>query len=137
MLSEWYNTLSLEELNEEQWEALCDGCGKCCMLKIDNKKKTLDVSNIACPLLNVKTKQCKDYTNRLDKISYCLDLTPETVRENKWLPDTCAYRLRAEDKPLFNWHYLVSGKRGLTPKIKGDIVNLTMNDLKFIDKRLD
>lgn len=107
------------------------------MLKIDRKDTSLDISNIACPLLNIETKQCKDYTNRLEKISYCLNLTPKTVRENKWLPDTCAYRLRAEDKPLFDWHYLVSGKRGFAPKIEGHIVNLTMEDLKLIDKRLD
>ena len=125
MKNEWYNTLSLEELNPEQWEALCDGCGKCCMLKIISKDKELHTSNLCCPLLNTTTRQCNDYTNRFKKIPECTNLTPEVVRKIKWLPDTCAYRLRAEDKPLYDWHPLVSGRKDSVPKIEKPLINLT------------
>ena len=132
--NQWYNTLSLEELDRNQWESLCDGCGKCCMLKINGPNGEQLTSNIACPLLNTKTRQCTDYPNRLDKISYCLNLTPEVVRKTEWLPDTCAYRLRAEDKPLYDWHPLVAGRKDLVPTIEGSLINLTMEELCQLTK---
>ena len=132
--NQWYNTLSLEELDRNQWEALCDGCGKCCMLKINGPNGEQLTSNIACPLLNTKTRQCTDYPNRLDKISYCLNLTPEVVRKTEWLPDTCAYRLRAEDKPLYDWHPLVAGRKDLVPTIEEPLINLTMEEVCQLNK---
>ncbi|WP_156842830.1 YcgN family cysteine cluster protein [Novosphingobium aquimarinum] len=102
----------LESLNREEWEALCDGCGQCCTHKLEDAD-TGDIfhTNVACKLLDLKTARCADYRNRLDHVPDCLRLTLRNVPGISWLPETCAYRLRADDKPLHDWHYLISGDR--------------------------
>ena len=101
---------SLEEMTTKEWESLCDGCGLCCMLKLEDED-TGDVylTRIACKLLDIGKCRCSDYTRRHAKVDDCLRLTPELVDELSWLPETCAYRLVAEGKDLAWWHPLVSG----------------------------
>jgi uncharacterized cysteine cluster protein YcgN (CxxCxxCC family) len=103
----------LESLDRAQWEALCDGCGKCCLHKIEDEDTgELFPTNVACRLLDRRTGQCSDYRNRRAYVSECVRLTLRDVRRGiDWLPSTCAYRLRAEDRPLPDWHYLKSGDR--------------------------
>ena len=102
----------LNELNHKEWEALCDGCAKCCLIKFqDEDTEEILFTKVACKLLDLKTCRCKSYDNRTKKVDTCLKITPENISEVKdWLPDTCAYRLRADDQLLPNWHYLISGK---------------------------
>lgn len=101
---------TLEEMNEAEWEALCDGCGRCCMVKLEDidTRERLD-TRLACRLLDIGACRCTDYANRHAQVADCVRLTPKTVRSLDWLPQTCAYRLRAEGKPLYWWHPLVSG----------------------------
>lgn len=103
-------TLPLEALSRAEWEALCDGCGRCCLHKIEDAD-TGDISdtNVACKLLDTQTAQCTDYRNRKAFVPDCLRLTLKIVQDVAWLPDTCAYRLRADGDPLPEWHYLISG----------------------------
>ncbi|MFM6831663.1 MAG: YcgN family cysteine cluster protein [Novosphingobium sp.] len=102
----------VETLNREQWEALCDGCGKCCLHKLeDDAMGDVYHTNVACRLLDLRTGQCSDYKHRRAYVPDCLRLTPKLARELPWLPDTCAYRLRADGEPLPDWHYLISGDR--------------------------
>ncbi len=100
----------LQALNEAEWEALCDGCGRCCLHKVE-EETTGDIygTNIACKLLDRQTARCTNYKRRRRIVPDCVRLTPEKVASIPWLPATCAYRLRAEGKPLFDWHYLISG----------------------------
>jgi uncharacterized cysteine cluster protein YcgN (CxxCxxCC family) len=102
----------LADLNREQWEDLCDGCGKCCLHKLEDEDTgRIYFTSVACRLLNVETAQCKDYRNRRASVPDCLRLTPDIAGELEWLPESCAYRLRAKDLPLPEWHHLISGDR--------------------------
>ncbi len=104
--------LPLSRLNSAEWEALCDGCGKCCLHKLEDEADgRVYPTNIACRLLDRQSGRCSDYAQRMALVPDCLRLTPARVRDLPWLPMSCAYRLRAEDAPLPDWHYLVSGDR--------------------------
>ncbi len=102
----------LASLNREEWEALCDGCGRCCLHKVEYEETgEIEETNVACTLLDCQTAQCRDYPRRKAFVPDCLRLTLKLVDRINWLPDTCAYRRRADGKPLLSWHYLVSGDR--------------------------
>lgn len=102
--------LPLAELDRAEWEALCDGCGKCCLHKLEDEETgELFPTNVACRLLDRRSCRCKDYRNRRAFVPDCVRLDSRSVGGIDWLPSTCAYRLRAEGKPLFDWHYLISG----------------------------
>jgi uncharacterized cysteine cluster protein YcgN (CxxCxxCC family) len=104
--------LPLAELNRAEWEALCDGCGRCCLHKIEDADTgEITGTNVACKLLDPATARCTDYRNRKAFVPDCLRLTLKIVNDVEWLPGTCAYRLRADDMPLPHWHYLISGDR--------------------------
>lgn len=101
---------TLDQMSQDEWESLCDGCGKCCLNKLEDwDTGEIYWTNIACELLDCEACRCKDYQNRFDKVSDCIQLTPEKIREIRWLPPTCAYRLVDEGKDLFDWHPLISG----------------------------
>jgi uncharacterized protein len=106
----YWELKTLEELTHEEWEGLCDGCGRCCLHKLEDADSgDVFYTNVACRLLNLDTGLCSDYTNRAKAVTDCFPLTPAIVRDVNWLPATCAYRLVAEGKPLPWWHPLVSG----------------------------
>ena len=102
--------LPIQGLTKPEWEALCDGCGQCCLHKAEDED-TGDIyhTNVACRLLDIPSARCSDYRNRKAQVPDCVRLTPQLAATLPWLPDTCAYRLRAEDLPLPDWHYLVCG----------------------------
>ena len=109
--SPWWNK-PLDRLDRGEWEALCDGCGRCCLHKLeDDETGELFPTNVACKLLDRRSGQCSDYGNRKKHVADCVQLVPGKLEELEWLPNTCAYRLRAAGEPLPNWHYLVSGSR--------------------------
>ncbi|QZD88887.1 YcgN family cysteine cluster protein [Qipengyuania aurantiaca] len=102
----------LADLNRQEWEALCDGCGRCCLHKVEYEDTgEIEETNVACTLLDCQTARCKDYANRKAFVPDCLRLTLKLVDRVPWLPDTCAYRRRADDRPLPRWHYLLTGDR--------------------------
>ena len=103
--------LPLNRLRPDEWEALCDGCGKCCLNKIEYEDTgELLFTRVACRLLDGESCRCASYENRHQLVPECIVLTPAMLSEiSWWLPATCAYRLRAEGKPLHDWHYLISG----------------------------
>ncbi|MFZ5748593.1 MAG: YcgN family cysteine cluster protein [Pseudomonadota bacterium] len=106
----FWETKPLEALDRAQWEALCDGCGKCCIHKLEDADTgELHPTNVACRMLDRKSGRCSDYRNRRAYVPECVRLTTRNVREIDWLPTTCAYRLRANGQPLPEWHYLVCG----------------------------
>ena len=106
----YWNTTPLEQLNAEEWELLCDGCGKCCLHKLqDDETDAVFYTRVACRLLDMKSGGCSDYVHRFSRVQDCMDVSKMTPTEMKWLPSSCAYRLRAESKPLPEWHPLISG----------------------------
>ena len=104
--------LPIGDLNREEWEALCDGCGKCCLHKLeDGETGRLYPTNVACRLLDRRSCRCKDYKHRRVFVPDCVRLDAQGIADIDWLPSTCAYRLRADGEPLKDWHYLICGDR--------------------------
>ena len=102
----------LAALDRGEWEALCDGCGKCCLHKVEDADTgEIHPTNVACRLLDRDTGRCLNYRGRRAYVPDCVRLTAGGLARLSWLPSTCAYRLRSEGKPLPDWHYLVSGDR--------------------------
>ncbi len=110
MAEPYWRTKTLEEMTREEWESLCDGCARCCLIKLEDEETgEIAYTDIACRLLDTGTCRCTRYRQRLRLVPECVDLTPEQVRSLDWLPSTCAYRLVAEGRDLAWWHPLVSG----------------------------
>ena len=106
----FWETKSLSEMTPEQWESLCDGCGRCCVVKIEGEdEQGMVPTQAACKMLDVEACRCTSYANRTEVVPRCLTVTPENAGSVEWIPITCAYRLLAEGKPLHDWHPLVSG----------------------------
>lgn len=107
---DWWNELPLQALDPLQWEALCDGCGLCCLHKLEDADTgTVYYTRVHCRYLDPRSCRCGDYANRARNVPECVQLEPGGVAGLDWLPDTCAYRLRARGQPLADWHPLVSG----------------------------
>ncbi len=101
---------SIEEMNIKEWESLCDRCGRCCVRKLENTD-TGDIfyTNVSCSLLDIGNCNCLDYENRKRIMPDCLSILPHNIKDYKWLPLTCAYRLLSEGKALKWWHPLLTG----------------------------
>ncbi len=110
MSTRFWEDRPLAALDRGQWEALCDGCGNCCVHKLeDDVTGELFPTNVACKLLDRHSGLCSDYRHRRAFVPECVRLTPKLAATLDWLPETCAYKLRAEGKPLADWHPLNSG----------------------------
>ena len=109
----FWRTKSLADMTSDEWEALCDGCAKCCLVKLEDEDSgKVHYTDAACALLDLGKCRCTDYANRQKRVADCLGLTPENIdRVKEWMPATCAYRLLADGKSLPEWHYLVCGDR--------------------------
>lgn len=137
----FWKTTPLEAMTEAQWESLCDGCGKCCLAKLEDEDTgEIHWTSVGCRLFDAQLCACSDYANRLTKVSDCVKLTPTNVRTIAWLPSTCGYRLVAEGRDLADWHPLVSGSResvhaaGIS--VRGRIT-ASEEDLTDVDEYLD
>jgi uncharacterized protein len=106
----FWQAKSLEAMTSHEWESLCDRCGRCCLVKLEDEDTgEIFKTDIACRLFDAGACSCSAYANRTRRVADCIVLTPEMVRSLPWLPQTCAYRLVAEGKPLASWHPLLSG----------------------------
>ena len=102
---------SLREMSDSEWESLCDGCGRCCLVKLEDEDDASRTyfTDVGCRLLDGETCRCRDYAHRTSVVKDCVRLTPRNVGRIVWLPSSCAYRRLAEGKDLLWWHPLVSG----------------------------
>ncbi len=127
-MNKFWRNKKLSEMTHEEWESLCDGCGLCCLHKLEDiESQEISYTNVACRLLDTASCQCKNYPLRKKLIPDCVVLTPEQVSEFHWLPTTCAYRLISEGKDLKDWHPLISGHKDTVHRagisVRGKIIS--------------
>lgn len=125
--------LPLRDLTTEEWEALCDGCGKCCLNKLEfEDTDELAFTRVACKLLDGDTCRCTRYETRHRYVPECVTLTPEKIASiSYWLPATCAYRLRSEGRALHEWHYLISGDRNAVHRAGVSVRGWTVSEAQI------
>ncbi len=120
----------LEALDAAQWEALCDGCGKCCLHKLEDEETgELFPTNVACRLLDRREGRCGDYKRRRLHVPDCIRLTLKSLATIDWLPDTCAYVRRAEGRPLPDWHHLITGDRESIHRAGASVRGWTISEI--------
>ena len=108
----WWQTKSLAEMNDSEWESLCDGCAKCCLVKLeDADTEEIYYTNVSCQLLDTESCRCSDYAGRHNIVDDCIKLDRSNVNKLEWLPQSCSYRLIAAGQPLPEWHHLRTGDR--------------------------
>jgi len=130
MTARFWEELPLDKLDRGQWEALCDGCGKCCLHKLEDEETgELFPTNVACKMLDRHSARCSDYRHRHAYVPECIRLTPKKLNEIDWLPETCAYVRRAAGKPLPEWHYLVTGDRDSIHKAGMSVRGWTVSEI--------
>jgi uncharacterized protein len=124
----FWKTKKLSELTHDEWESLCDGCARCCIIKFEDEDTgELFFTNVVCEYLDIYHCKCTTYADHSVRVPTCLTLTPKLIGELYWMPETCAYRLLAEGKDLPEWHPLVSGdaksvhKAGIS--VRGKVVS--------------
>ena len=129
MADNWWETVPLKDMSEDQWEALCDGCAKCCLVKLEDEDTGgIAYTRLHCKLLDAETCRCSNYENRKQFVPDCVKLTPDNLGALKWMPKTCAYRLIHEGKPLEDWHPLVSGERSSVHRQDHSIMGRTVSE---------
>ena len=122
-------TTALGDMSETQWESLCDGCAKCCLVKLEDEDSgDVAYTNVVCQYMDDQTCECTEYQRRNELVPHCVWLKPEMVEEFFWLPETCAYRLVHEGKDLPYWHYLKSGSRATIHEIGESVRGKVLNE---------
>ena len=128
----YWRSKSLEEMTHAEWEALCDGCGKCCMIRLqDEDGGTVEDTNVACRLFDGESCRCTDYAHRCTRVPDCVRLTPDTLASLDWMPRTCAYRLIHEGYDLPPWHPLVSGRQDSIHEAGMSVRGRTISELEI------
>lgn len=129
LATRFWETKPMAELNQNEWEALCDGCGKCCLNKLEDEEGTVALTRVSCRLLDGSTCLCSNYTNRHAHVPECIVMTPKTIEQHLyWLPRTCGYRLVYEGRPLFDWHPLISGNAESVHAAGVSMRNMTVSE---------
>lgn len=105
----FWETRSLDVMTDAQWESLCDGCGKCCLHRLQGDDGGLIETRVACKLLDTETCRCSNYPRRFELVKDCVSLRLQRIESMWWLPESCAYRRVGEGRALAWWHPLVSG----------------------------
>jgi hypothetical protein len=112
MSDKYWEEKSLAEMTQEEWESLCDGCGRCCLNKLEDEDTgEIYFTNVSCRLLDIEKCSCVDYENRKAMMPDCMILSVDNHEALEVMPSTCAYRLLQQNKPLPEWHPLISGRK--------------------------
>ncbi len=138
----FWETKTLAEMNPEEWEALCDGCGRCCLFKLeDEDTHEIFYTRVVCRYFNVETGRCRVYAERTELVPTCLQLDPGRVSELGWIPRSCAYRRLAEGRKLAAWHPLIAGSRTRMQKngvaVNRQIISEDLADMDHLEDYID
>lgn len=132
----FWQTKTLEEMSETEWEALCDGCGRCCLHKLeDEDTQEVFYTTVACRLLDLHSCRCKHYSQRKRYVADCLMLSASALQQLHWLPETCAYRRLASGKSLPGWHPLITGSAQSVHNAQISIRNFAISEDDVEDLR--
>ena len=135
MSKPWWETTPLADMTDAQWESLCDGCAKCCLLKLEDEDTgEIAYTRLHCKLLDAETCRCSNYENRKQFVPDCVKLTPDKLSELRWMPQSCAYRLLHEGKPLYDWHPLISGELSSVHREGKSIMGMTVSEETVLDE---
>jgi len=135
--NKFWEIKNLIDMNENEWESLCDKCGKCCVIKLEDfDTQQVHYTNVSCKLLCEKSASCKDYENRKSIVPDCIILSPDNLKDLKWMPETCAYKLLNEGKNLPYWHPLLSGNDKEIVKSGNSVKNRVTNENEIKIKNL-
>jgi len=130
----FWETKKLDEMSTEEWESLCDHCGKCCLHKLEDEDSgQIFFTSVVCDLIDLETCHCSRYLDRCKLVPDCLDLKQHDFAEYTWLPATCAYRLLADGQPLPDWHPLVSGSQDTVEEAGVSILSYAMKESQVDD----
>jgi len=128
-MASWWNTKALADLTRDEWEALCDGCAKCCLHKLEDEDTgEVFYTKVRCRYLDESACSCSDYANRSVLVPNCIHLDRDNVGSLEWLPSSCAYRLRANNENLADWHPLVSGDKNSVHEAEVSIRGRAISD---------
>lgn len=131
MINDFWRHTPIEDLDAQQWEALCDGCGQCCRIKLqDEDTAVVGVTDVVCALLDTHTCRCSDYSNRAARVPDCIDMRDVVIAHLHWLPDTCAYRRVASGRDLPRWHYLVCGDRNRVHELGKSVRGVVQSEIE-------
>ena len=135
---QFWKKYSLTELNPAEWEALCDGCGLCCLIKLEDEElQEIAYTKVACKLLDCQTAQCSNYAQRVQHVPDCIQLTPEKLANIQWLPASCAYRRLEQGKSLPSWHYLNSGTRSSIIQAKKSAAGRCISEVEVDEEQIE
>jgi len=133
----YWKTKNMAEMSPQEWENLCDGCGKCCCIRLEDEDTAdIYITDVVCKLFDPNTCQCTDYPNRSKKVPDCVTLTPDNVDKLHWMPRTCAYRLVAEGKDLPEHHHLVSGSRDTIHEVGMSVQDAVVSEIMIDEEEL-
>jgi uncharacterized cysteine cluster protein YcgN (CxxCxxCC family) len=129
----FWETVPLDRMTRAEWEALCDGCGKCCMNKLEDEDTAeVALTNVACRLFDDATCRCSQYEIRHQFVPECIVLKPQNMDRNLyWMPETCAYKLLWQGKPLYDWHPLLSGDTNSVHRAGVSMQNRTVPEFEI------
>ncbi|MEB3767394.1 YcgN family cysteine cluster protein [Acinetobacter sp. MD2] len=135
---QFWKTVPLEQFTTAEWEALCDGCGLCCLVKLeDDETHEVAYTKVACKLMDCQTGQCQNYVERQQHVPDCIQLTLENLPQLHWLPSSCAYRRIYEGKNLPSWHYLNTGSRKSVIKAKKSVAGRCISEAEIQEDDID
>ncbi len=126
----FWKTKNMAEMSPSEWESLCDNCGKCCCIRLEDEDTgDIYITDVACKLFDPQTCKCTDYPKRSQKVPDCVTLTKDNVDQLHWMPRTCAYRLVSEGKDLPDYHHLISGSRETIHEVGMSVQNAVTSEI--------
>jgi uncharacterized cysteine cluster protein YcgN (CxxCxxCC family) len=137
-MDKFWQTKTLKEMDSKEWEALCDGCAKCCLVKLeDHDSGEIFHTNVTCELLDIETCKCSNYEGRHSVVTDCINLDQDNIHTLGWLPKSCSYRLIADGKGLPDWHYLVSGSSQTVHSYGASLQGWVVSELDVSDDDIE
>jgi len=137
-MAEFWETKTLEEMTQKEWESLCDGCAKCCLVKLeDYDTGEIFRTDVACKLLDIDSCRCGNYAARQTVVNDCVKLDRENITSLQWLPDSCSYKLIDQGKPLPNWHHLLTGSRNTVHQVAASVKQFAISELEVKDEEIE